>query len=149
MVVARDNFEWAESAGGGSVHFAIGDVYTDGSSKGLFWLARRGGWAVVALDVTGRWLWTKRGTLGGLNVSSFRAELQALYEVLKIAVPPVRIHIDNQDVVDEVSRGRKWCTLASTAGADLWRCIFDKLEELRDEGEVVVVKVKAHIGWWD
>ena len=94
-------------------------------------------------------MWTKRGTLGGLNVSSFRAELQALYEVLKIAVPPVRIHTDNQDVVDGVSRGRKWCTRASTVGADLWRCIFDKLEELRDEGEVVVVKVKAHIGWWD
>ena len=143
------NLVWAESADGDQVHYATGDLYTDGSAKGMFWGARRGGWAVVALDAHGRWLWTRRGTLGGPNVSSFRAELQALLEALKMAVPPVRIHTDNQNVVDGVLRGKLWSTRAKAAGADLWRSVFDKLEELKDQGEVSVVKVKAHTSWWD
>ena len=88
----------------------------------------------MALDEAGRWLWTKWGTIGGLNVSSFRAELQALLEVLRIAVPPVRIHTDNKSVVDGVQRGREWCTRAKAAGVDLWRLIFDKLDELDGQG---------------
>ena len=141
--------EWSESVDGEPIHLATGDIYTDGSSKGQHWRARRGGWAVVALDGAGRWQWTKWGALGGLNISSFRAELQALLEALKIAVPPVRIHTDNQNVVDGVLRGKLWCTRAKATGADLWRSVFDKLEELKDEGEVAVVKVKAHTGWFD
>ena len=35
------------------------------------------------------------------------------------------------------------------AGADLWRRVFARLEELRGQGEVAVVKVKAHTGWLD
>ena len=140
---------WAESADGEPVHFATGDIFTDGSSKGLYWGARRGGWAAVALDEAGRWLWTKRGTIGGLNISSFRAELRALLEVLQIAVPPVRIHTDNKSVVDGVQSGKEWCTRAKAAGADLWRSVFDRLEELKGQGEVAVVKVKAHTSWFD
>ena len=143
------DFAWTDAADGEPVYFATGDVYTDGSSKGLHWAARRGGWAAVALDEAGRWLWTKSGTLGGLNVSSFRAELRALLEVLLIAVPPLRIHSDNKCVVDGVQRGRAWYTRTKAAGADLWRRVFDRLEELQGQGEVAVVKVKAHTSWYD
>ena len=143
------NIVWTESSSGEPVRTATGDLFTDGSSKGLYWRARRGGWSVVAVDGAGRWLWTKWGTLGGLNVNSFRAELQAILEVLQIAVPPVRIHTDNQDVVDGVQRGRGWCTRAKAAGADLWRKVFDRLEELASKGQVSVIKVKAHTSWVD
>ena len=141
------DIEWLEAEVPGPVCAATGDVYTDGSAKGLWWIARRGGWAVVALDSAGRWKWTRRGTLGGLNITSFRAELRALLEALKVAEPLVRIHTDNQAVVDGVSSGKVWCTRAKAVGADLWRCIWDKLDALRTEGAVTVMKVKAHTGW--
>ena len=57
-----------------------GDAYTDGSAKGWFWRSTRAGWSFVVLDKEGKWRWTAKGTLGGTNCSSFRAELKALLE---------------------------------------------------------------------
>ena len=82
-------------------------------------------------------------------MSSFRAKLRALLEVLRMAVPPLRIHTDNKSVVDGVKAGRRWCTRAKAKGADLWRLVFDRLEELEEQGEVAVLKVKAHTSWFD
>ena len=128
---------------------ATGDVYTDGSSIGSFWRARRGGWASVAIDDRGRRLWTKFGTVGGPNISSHRAELRAVMETLKIAQPPQHIHTDNQAVVDGVGRGRGWCVRSKSADADLWRTVWDLLDAAKKRGEVCVSKVKAHTGWYD
>ena len=138
---------WFEAADHGDRGGATGDAYTDGSSTGSYWLARRGGWAVVSLDTAGRWRWTRYGTLGGPNVSSHRAELRALAEALRLAVPPLRVHTDNQDVVDGVACGRAWCTSSRSADADLWREVWDLLDLKRAIGEVFVVKVRAHTGW--
>ena len=63
--------------------------------------------AFVVLDGDGGWLWTAKGTLGGPNCSSIRAELKAWLEDLRMAVPPVTFHIDNQAVVDGVRKGEK------------------------------------------
>ena len=86
--------------------------------------------------------------MGGPNCSSFRAELRALLEVLRVAVPPLKIFVDNKGVVDGVKKGEKWCTASGSTGADLWRKIWWMLNELEGQ-EVSVVKVKAHTGWWD
>ena len=139
--------QWEEKQDRDSRCAATGDIYTDGSAVGAYWRARRGGWAVVALDSQGKWRWTKFGAIGGPNVSSHRAELRAIHEALKVAEPPLRIHTDNQPVVDGCRHGRAWCTSSRAADADLWRTVWDLLEESRAKGTVDIVKVKAHTGW--
>jgi ribonuclease HI len=100
---------------------------------------------VVGLGEDGRVAWTLSGTCTEPFASSFRAEQTALLEALRIAVPPIKIHCDNQQVVDGVASGRSWCTDARREGADLWKAIWDALD---DVGEGVnVVKVKAHTSW--
>ena len=138
---------WLEADAAHGHGIASGDVYTDGSSTGSYWLARRGGWSVVSLSASGRWQWTRYGTLGGPNISSYRAELRALLEALRCAVPPLRIHTDNQPVLDGLACGRSWCVSSRAAEADLWREVWVLLESKRRLGEVSVVKVRAHTGW--
>ncbi len=65
-----------------------------------------------------------------------------MLEALRRAVPPLRIHVDNQEVVDGYHRGRQWCYDASRSGASLWKLIWPLLDDLGDE--VVIVKVKGH-----
>ena len=62
---------------------------------------------MVALDNRGRHLWTRRGVLGGVNVSSHGAELVALLEAIKVCTVPSRIHVDNKSVADGISNGRE------------------------------------------
>ena len=100
----------------------------------------------MAIDKNGQWLWTRFGVVAGPNVSSLRAELKAVQEALKHAEPPLRIHTDNQLVVDGFRRGRDWCVHSKTTDADLWRLIWEVMETAREKGEVEVVKVKAHRG---
>ena len=147
--VAPREVSWLVTAGASDAGSQIVDLYSDGSAKGCHWRAMRGGWSVVALDSAARHAWTRRGTLGGVNISSHRAELRALLAALSWATPPVRIHVDNKDVVDGVSNGRDQCVSSKTADADLWRLVWDKLEDVKLAGKVRVVKVKAHTGWHD
>ena len=92
-------------------------------------------------------MWTKRGILGGVNVSSHRAELRAVLEVLRVAAPPLRVHIDNQTVLDGLEEGREQCTTSRAADADLWRKVWDVLSPLQAAGSISFHKVKAHTGW--
>ena len=128
---------------------ATGDVYTDGSARGNFWCSTRGGWSLVVLDDRGRHLLTKRGTLGGVNVSSHRAELRAVLEVLRVARPPLRVHIDNKSVLDGLEADSGWGTDARDADADLWRQVWSLLTPLKQKGVDAITfhKVKAHTGW--
>ena len=104
---------------------------------------------MVALDSRGGHLWTRRGVLGGVNVSSHKAELRALLEALKVCSGTVRIHVNNQAVVDGVRGGKEMCTYAKATDADLWRAVWDELDIVRARGSVDVLKVKAHTTWLD
>ena len=139
---------WHEACSVEEEKTATGRVYTDGSARGSFWKVRRAGWAFVVLGEDGRWRWTAKGTVDGPDASSFRAELKALLEVLRVAVPPIRIFVDNKGVVDGVKKGEKWCTHSKSACADLWRKVWFLLNELEGQ-EVHVLKIKAHTTWWD
>ena len=139
---------WHEVSKEGVEKVATGRVYSDGSARGCFWRARRAGWAFVVLDEDGKWKWTAKGTVDGPDCSSFRAELKALLEVLRVAVPPLKIFIDNKGVVDGIANGESWCTNSRSACADLWRQVWVHWKELEGQG-VQVIKVKAHTSWWD
>ena len=137
---------WHEVAEERVVKVATGEAYTDGSSKGGHWRITRAGWAFVVVDSEGRWRWTAKGTVAGLDCSSFRAELQALLEVLRVTVPPLTIYVDNQAVVDGVNKGEEWCTRSGASCAVLWKKVWAILKDLEGQ-EVVVQKVKAHTTW--
>ena len=72
-----------------------------------------------------------------------------MYEALQTAAPPVKIHVDNQAVLDGVELGRAWCTSSRAAEADLWRSVWDQLDQVRAIGPVEFKKVKAHTSWMD
>ena len=139
---------WIEKADASVEAIVTGEVYSDGSARGRFWRSSRAGWAFVVFDPQGGWKWTAKGTVGGLDPSSFRAELKALLEALRLAVPPVTIYVDNSSVVRGVEKGEEWCTSSGATGAGLWREIWAILRDLEGQ-EVHVRKIKAHTGWWD
>ncbi len=124
---------------------ATGSVYTDGaltSLFGLFGIARRAGWGVVSLCERGRVVWSKHGTLPERFPTVVRAELQAVLEALRLAVPPLTIHTDSQEVVDGFVRGEGWSTAPARSGASIWRQIWPILHELGPG--VGIVKVRGH-----
>ena len=95
----------------------------------------------------GKVLWTAGGVCSEPHASILRAELQAVLETLKMAVAPICIHVDNAIVVKGFKKGRKWCTASRRDGADVWRDIWECMDDI-GEG-VRVVKVAAHTSWWD
>ena len=122
---------------------AAGHAYTDGAMRGAFSRAKRAGWAFVVQNGALPF-WGKYGSIGDVYPSALRAELRALLEVLRHTAGGVTIHVDNQEVVDGISRGQGWCCASSREGADLWRRIWQILPEVTG---VVVVKVKAHLSF--
>ena len=121
-----------------------GVAYTDGALKGTVPRARRGGWAFVVDDGTSP-MWGKFGTCHEAYATVLRTELRALSEILRITVGPATIYVDNSQVVDGVANGRKWCCSPKRDGADIWRQIWDRLDDLH--GIVSVQKVKAHMSY--
>ena len=139
---------WIEKADESVEKIVTGEVYTDGSARGRFWRASRAGWAFAVFDPKGGWQWSAKGTVGGLDPSSSRAELKALLEALRLVVPLVTIYVDNSAVVKGFEKGEEWCTNSGASGAGLRREIWTILRDLEGH-EVSVKKVKAHTGWWD
>ena len=64
--------------------------------------------------------------------------------IRNIGVFPVTFLTDYQRVLDGLRKGRKWCCSAKRRDADLWRLIWDRYEELAEEGMLTPEKVKAH-----
>ena len=124
---------------------AKGTVYVDGSHKGNHWRSARAAWSAVHIDEGGAWRWTYSGVLQESHVSSYRAELTAVYEVLRITVGNLLILCDNLEVVRGMERGKVFCTAATTDGADLWRRIWRILDEIGDR--VTTRWVLGHTTW--
>ncbi len=106
---------------------ATGDVYTDGAMKGKWRRVMRGGWGVVVLmDGAMKVAWRMHGSCSEVYPSVLRAELAAVLNVLRIALPPVVIHVDNAEVVRGFAEGPAWCCAVGRDGGDLWREVWKK-----------------------
>ena len=121
---------------------ATGDVYTDGALTGLFRAIKRAVWAVAVLREDMSVDWAVYGICGELDPSILRAELRAVLEALRMGLPPLTIHTDNAEVVEGFLIGEEMACQAHREGADLWRLVWQKLQEM-GEG-VEIRKVKAH-----
>ena len=84
------------------------------------------------------------GSCPDAYASSLRAELWGVLGILRYALPPLSIGVDNAEVVDSWRAGRSYCGNPKREGADLWRKIWDLLREIGEEG-VFFFKVKAHL----
>ena len=121
-----------------------GNVFSDGSLRGGCRRGdERGEWAAVCVTDQGDVIFGAYGTCPDHFLSSLRAELWALLQVLRHARPPVTAWVDNAGVVDGFGKGRVWCVAACRPAADLWRLVWDKADDLGNEG-ISVVKVKGH-----
>ncbi len=89
---------------------ATGDVYTDGAVRGRWRRIVRAGWGLVVLrEGELKVSWKMHGTCTEVYPSVFRAELTAVLNVLRVALPPLRIHVDNAEVVKGFQQGEAWC----------------------------------------
>ena len=89
----------------------------------------------------------KYGVCADPYATVLRSELRALVAILRVAVGPLTIHVDSKLVVDGVARGRRWCCDSRREGADLWRQVWDLLDDMPDL--IDVVKVRAHLSYQD
>ncbi len=133
---------WWERGAEGAEFAATGRVYSDGSAQGWHWRAVRAGYAAVCVDDDGRILWTLRGICGEPFASVYRAELRAVLETLRVAVPPLTIHLDNAAVVRGFTRGEAWCTRVGGEASDIWREVWHRWRDIG--GGVQIKKVRAH-----
>jgi ribonuclease HI len=118
--------------------------FTDGAMRGRApRCARRAGWAAILVDAAGAVVHGIYGPCPDVFPSSLRAELWAVLKMLELALPPLQIWVDNQGVVDGWMRGRRWCCSSARPAADLWRLIWDRLEDIGADG-IRLSKCKGH-----
>ena len=102
-----------------------GSAFTDGALRGkLPKVSRRAGWACVLVDDNADVIAGIYGPCPDHFPNVFRAELRAVIELLVMAVPPINIYVDNQEVVDGWSKGKTWCCSVGRSAADLWRTFW-------------------------
>ena len=123
---------------------ATGSAFTDGALRGRApKAARRAGWAWVVTDEVGDVVFGLYGPCPDPFPTAFRAELRAVCELLSVAVPPLTVWIDNQEVLDGWAKGKQWCTASARTAADLWRWFLHKIEDIGSQ-EIRLVKTKGH-----
>ena len=140
--------QWAWEGGMPPEEPFTGNCYTDGSRIGHRMLGAFG-WGFVMVSEAGEKIAGAFGALPGRRCfgSVLRAELFALLMLLRHALPPIRIGIDNSTVVKGLTRGAVWSTSWKRPHADIWKSIWGILEDaFVDEQGLVVAKVKAHRG---
>ena len=63
-----------------------------------------------------------------------RAEFTAFLCLLRKAVGPTMVHVDNQGIVDGLWRGEKKCIGPRAKDADVWISIWEELRKSRPKG---------------
>jgi hypothetical protein len=70
------------------------------------------------------------GPVPGMLHEILRAEVWALWQLLRKAIPPLMVVIDNLEVVRGLARGRAYCCSAARPHADVWVSLWDVLDGL-------------------
>ena len=74
-----------------------------------------------------------------------RAEPTPFLCLLRKAIRPTMVHVDNKGIIDGLWRGEMRCVGPEAKDADLWILIWEALHRVHEEGSLVELKhVKAH-----
>ena len=128
--------------------FYTGLAATDGAaSNSQFKPLRRCGWGAASCDEeTGEMMWGRYGRLPFRLQRVLLAELWAVIQVIRFAVPPLKILADNATVVKGFRRGRRWCVHPSRPHAEIWRLAWKFFDEANEgEQKIEIQNTKAHI----
>ena len=77
------------------------------------------------MGCTGRWK-----PCGGYSATIERADLTAFLCLLRKAIGPSIVHVDNKWIIDGLWRGEMKCVGPKTKDADLWTTIWEELNKL-------------------
>ena len=118
-----------------------GHVATDGSLLGTAGKWGACGWSVVQLDFD-----EELAPVHGMYVCTIkRAALTAFLCLLKSVIGPIKVHVDNKGIIDDLWRGERNCIKPRAGDADLWIKVWEELRRLAARDVVVEVEhVKAH-----
>ena len=73
-----------------------------------------------------------------------RAELTAFLRLLRRAISPAMVHVDEKGIIDGLWRGEMRCIGPRAKDSDLWILIWEKFHRVHQEGvRVEVEHVKA------
>ena len=116
--------------------FYTGLAATDGAaSNSQYKPLRRCGWGAASCnEETGEMQWGRFGRLPFKMQRVLLAELWAVIQVIRFAIPPLTILVDNATVVKGFRRGRRWCIHPSRPHAETWLLAW-KLFDEANEGE--------------
>ena len=121
-----------------------GHGFTDGAMRGGGPpTAKRAGWAAVLVNEAGLVIAGIYGPCPDAFPTSLRAELQAVIQMLKLALPPLTIWVDNKGVVDGWVKGKTWCCSSSRPAADLWAQFWHLVDDIGTE-HLRIEKCKGH-----
>ena len=138
---------WLEGHGDSTTTFGGHLVFTDGALRQLQWWkeATRAGWGVAQITEDGHLQYACYGPLPGPTQTVPRAELHACCMALRMSVGPLTIHTDHKPIVDGLLRAKDWATDGSRVNADLWRELWQLLEDKGGlEDDLQIKWVKAH-----
>ena len=131
---------------------AQGKAYSDGACRGWFRRTKRAGWGPVVCASPTSSSWSMYGPCPDVYPCAVRAELWAIWALLRRAVPRLTIYTDNAEVVLGFASGALFACKATRIGADLWRNIWEVLSEMGAAAQgclvedfIAVKKVKAHL----
>ena len=71
-----------------------------------------------------------------------RAELTTFLCLLRKAIGPKMVHVDNKGIIDGLWEGEMRCIAPRAKDADLWTLIWEELQRFHQEG--ILVEVEAH-----
>ena len=106
------------------------------------------GWGFVFLsESSSEVVFSQCGCPAGVRatLSVLRCELLGLCNLLQYAQPPLTVAIDNSTVVKGLRRGRRWCVAGNRSHADVWRQIWNPLDDVfPDLVGFQAVKIQSH-----
>ena len=127
-----------------------GHVASDGSVLSAAGKWRACGWAVVQLDYDEELdplhgMYSSREADFEVQRTIKRAEVTAFSCLLRKVIGSIKVHVDNNGIIDGLRKGEKECIKPRAGDADLWLKKWEELHELVKRGIPVEVEhVKAH-----
>ena len=124
-----------------------GHAASDGSLKHKHRAGGQCGWSVAGRSGGSEIvIWGSMPCSLPVHKKILRAELWGLLQSLRHCLPPITVHVDCEAVLTMLARGKKCCTAARTRHADVWRRIWQCIDDIGLGAHgAVFAKCAAHL----